>query len=153
MVNVRRPARGFTLVEIMVVLAVLAIVLGVAGPALSSMVATQQVTSAAYDLHATLNIARSEALTRNAPVTVTPVSGNWAQGWTMTDSGGVVLRRQAAYPRIALSGPTSVIYSADGRPNSTTTPFAVTSTSASTTSYRCVRLRLNGRSAIDQGTC
>ena len=146
-------ARGFTLVEVLVVLAIFAIVLGLAGPALSEMVANQQVRAAAYDLHAALNIARSEALTRNAAVTVAPVGGDWAQGWSLTEDGGTVIRRQNAYPRVALSGPTQVVFSAGGRPDSTATPFGVTSTGVSASGYRCVRLRLTGRSAIDKGAC
>ena len=146
-------ARGFTVVEILVVLAVIAIVFGLAGPGLSQMVASQQVRAAAYDLHAALNIARSEALTRNSSVTVAPVGGDWAQGWSLTEAGGNVLRRQNAYPRVSLSGPTRVVFSADGRPDSTATPFGITASGASAGSYRCVRLRLTGRAAIDKGTC
>ena len=152
MVSVRREA-GFTTVELLVVMGVLAIVLGLAGPALSGMVATQQVKSASYDLHATLNIARSEALTRNVAVTVEPSGGNWAHGWTITEAGGTVLRRQSPYPRVALTGPARIVYSGDGRPDTPATPFAVTGTDANSNRYRCVRLRLNGRSAIDRGTC
>jgi type IV fimbrial biogenesis protein FimT len=144
---------GFTLTELLVVVAVLSIFLALAGPALSSVVATQQVRNASYDLHASLSVARSEALTRNAPVTVEPNDGDWARGWTITVTGGTVLRRQAAYPRIALSGPPRVIYSGDGRPDSTATPFTLSATDASAEAYRCLRLRLNGRSAIDKGAC
>ncbi|HEX2826036.1 MAG TPA: GspH/FimT family protein [Burkholderiales bacterium] len=146
-------ARGFTVVEVLVVMAVFAIVAGLAGPALSEMVANQQVRAAAYDLHAALTIARSEALTRNSAVTVAPVGGDWARGWSLTEAGGTVLRRQNAYPRVSLSGPSQVIFSGDGRPDSTATPFGITSSGASATSYRCVRLRLAGRPAIDKGAC
>jgi hypothetical protein len=52
-----------------------------------------------------------------------------------------------------LSGPVRIIFSGDGRPDTTATPFAVSATDAAAQSYRCVRLRLNGRSAIDRGAC
>ena len=146
-------ATGFTLVELMVVLSVLSIFLGLAGAAFTGMVATQQVRSAAYDVHTTLSIARSDALTRNAAVTVEPVSGDWARGWTTTDSAGTVLRRQSAYARVTLSGPARIVFNADGRPNTTATPFAVSAADANAESHRCVRLRLNGRAAIDRGIC
>jgi type IV fimbrial biogenesis protein FimT len=153
MVTARHHATGFTLIELLVVLGVLSIFLAFAGPAFTSMVATQQVRAAAYDVHASLNIARSDALTRNAAVTVEPVGGNWAQGWTTTDSNGAVLRRQAAYARVTLSGPARIVFNADGRPDNTATPFAVSAGGANADSYRCVRLRLNGRAAIDRGVC
>jgi type IV fimbrial biogenesis protein FimT len=146
-------ARGFTVVEVLVVMAIFAIVLGLTGPALSQMAAGQQVRAAALDLHAALNIARSEALTRNATVTVAPAGGDWAQGWSLTEAGGTVIKRENAHPRVSLSGPSRVIFSADGRPDSTATPFGITASGASESSYRCVRLRLTGRSAIDKGAC
>jgi len=144
---------GFTMVELLVVIGVISIFLAFVGPAMSGMVATQQVRAASYDLHATLNIARSEALTRNASVTVEAIEGDWARGWSVTEAAGSVLRRQSAYPRVSLSGPARVIFSGDGRPDTSATPFAVTSADAVAGDYRCVRLRLNGRSAIDRGTC
>jgi type IV fimbrial biogenesis protein FimT len=149
----KRPQGGFTTIELLVVIGIMAIFFALAGPALSGVIATQQVRAASHDLHATLSIARSEALTRNAPVTVEPAGAGWAAGWTVTDAGGTVLRRQNAYPRIALTGPVRVIFSGDGRPDTTATPFNVTAPDASDSTYRCVRLRLNGRSAIDKGAC
>ena len=144
---------GFTTIELLVVVGILALMAAFAGPALSSMVATQQVRSASADLHSSLTIARSEALTRNASVTIAPADGDWARGWTVTEAGGTVLRRQPAYPRLALSGPVRVVFNGDGRPDTTATPFSVTTAGAHADTYRCVRLRLNGRSAIDKGSC
>ena len=152
-VHVRAAAAGFSTVELFVVLGILSILGALAGPGLSSMVATQQVRSASADLHASLNIARSEALTRNTSVTVAPTAGNWANGWTITEAAGTVLRRQAAYPRIALSGPARVIFNGDGRPDASAIRFSVSAADANSDASRCVRLRLNGRSAIDKGTC
>lgn len=148
-----RESAGFTTIELIVVVGILSVLAALIGPAMSSMVATQQVRSASYDLHATLNIARSEALTRNASVTVAPAEGDWGRGWTITATGGTVLRRQSPYPRINVSGPVRVVFNADGRPDTTATPFSVTSADANSSAYRCVRLRLNGRSAIDSGAC
>jgi len=147
------PVAGFTTIELLVVVGILSIMAAFAGPALSSMVASQQVRSASADLHSSLMIARSEALTRNGSVTVAPADGDWAHGWTVTEAGGTVLRRQPAYPRLTLSGPVRVIFNGDGRPDATATPFAVSATGAHAGNYRCVRLRLNGRSAIDKGAC
>jgi type IV fimbrial biogenesis protein FimT len=151
MVNVK--PRGFTTLEMLVVVGVLLILVGIGVPSLSGMVVMQQLKNAAFDLSSTLSLARSEALTRNAAVTIDPLEGNWARGWTVTDEGGRVIRRQSAYGRVALSGPARVIYSADGRPDSVLTPFAVTATEAATGDYRCVRLRVNGRFTVTRGAC
>lgn len=148
-----RGSAGFTIIEILVTVGVLAILLALTGPALSGMAASQQVKTASYDMYATLSLARSEALTRNTSVTVEAVEADWARGWTVTEAGGTVIRRQTAYPRVALSGPVRVIFNGDGRPDSIATPFAMSAADANTESYRCVRLRLNGRSSMSKGTC
>lgn len=137
----------------MVVLSIAAIFLGFGVPALSSMIAGQQVRSASADLHATLAIARSEALTRNSSVTVAPVAGGWAQGWTITAGDGTVLRRQDRYARLSLTGPAAVMFNGDGRPDAAATPFSISAADAPADAARCVRLRLSGRSAIDKGAC
>src|ERR1044072_8745355 len=110
-----RAHAGFTLIEMLVAMGVIAILIALAGPFLTNMGAAQQVRSASYDVYSTLAQARSEALTRNTLVTVAPISGNWAQGWTVTQADGTVLRRQSAYPRIALTGPAQIVYSGEGR--------------------------------------
>jgi type IV fimbrial biogenesis protein FimT len=145
--------RGFTIVEMIVAIGVLCIVIALAGPAMSGMITTQQVRSASQDVYASLTIARSEALTRNTSVTVEPLLGDWAKGWTVTDAGGTVLRRQDAYPRITLSGPARVVFNGDGRPDSIATPFSFAASNLDTPNHRCVRLRLNGRSSISSGGC
>lgn len=146
-------AAGFTVLETLVVLAVLATLVGLAGPALSGMIVTQQLKNASFDLASSLTLARSEALTRNVSVTIDPVAGEWARGWTVTAAGGTVLRRQAEYARIALSGPVRVVYNGDGRPDSVATAFAVTSSDTAVDHYRCVTLRVNGRFNVARGAC
>jgi type IV fimbrial biogenesis protein FimT len=148
-----RASAGFTMVEILVVIAVLAITMALAGPALSNLAASQQVRTASYDIYSTLTQARSEALTRNTTVTVTPNDGDWARGWTVTEAGGTVLRRQNAYSRLSLSGPVRLVFNGEGRPDSTAVPFALSASDANAETYRCVRLRLNGRSSMSKGAC
>jgi type IV fimbrial biogenesis protein FimT len=150
---VMHASRGFTVVEMVVAMAILAIIVGLAAPSLSSVIVAQQVKAASQDVYASLSVARSEALTRNTNVTVAPVSGDWSKGWTITDAGGTVLRRQDPYPRIALTGPAQVIFNGDGRPDSTATPFSASAYGVDSSGYRCVRLRLNGRSSIASGAC
>jgi len=157
MVNAMLPAspsaRGFTLVEAVIVMALIAIVVGLAAPGLSNLAVTQQLKNASFDLASSLSVARSEALTRNVEVTVAPSSDDWAHGWTIRDAGGTVLREQPAYGLIAVSGPLRVTFTGDGRPSASAAPFAVTASAADVKYYRCVRLRLNGRPYVAQGAC
>lgn len=79
-----RPAsgRGFTLIEMLTVLTVAAILLGIGVPGLRSLLASQQVASAAHGLLAAINLTRSEAIRRGTRVDLVPADGNdWGSGW------------------------------------------------------------------------
>jgi type IV fimbrial biogenesis protein FimT len=87
--------RGFTLIEAIIVMSIVAILAGVSTSSFVWLNQTTQIRAAAFDLVADLDYARSEAVKRNDDVMVTPV-GTWTNGWTVTDAGGTVLRRRAA---------------------------------------------------------
>ncbi len=100
----RRVAPGFTLVELLVTVAVLAVVLTLGLPALQRTLERNRVTSDANRLVSALHLARSEAVKRGEPVLVCSSSdgqacgGGWAQGWIVVrvDAAGApveVLRR------------------------------------------------------------
>lgn len=72
---------GFTLVEQLACLAVLGVLSAIALPGLRQFMQAQQVTGATHALHASLLLARSEAVKRNRPVLVDNGDGDWASGW------------------------------------------------------------------------
>ncbi len=92
--SLERLQRGFTLMELMVVLAIVAIALSLAVPSLRDFMRNSRLTSASNDLLAALNLARSEAVKRQIampggvavcatsnPDAIPPVcSGSWAAG-------------------------------------------------------------------------
>lgn len=59
-------ARGFTLIELMVTLAVAAIVISMAVPSFQSVINGNKLTAAANEMIASLQLARMEAIRRNA---------------------------------------------------------------------------------------
>lgn len=79
-----RSNRGFTLVELMVVVVVLALLASIAAPSYRSFVTTTRVKSAANDIWSALTMTRSEAIKRNNLVTITPNGPTWQSGWTVT---------------------------------------------------------------------
>lgn len=64
--------RGFTLIELMVAIAILAILLGLAAPDLRSFIINIRLTAQINELVADITLARNEAATRGAPVTMCP---------------------------------------------------------------------------------
>jgi type IV fimbrial biogenesis protein FimT len=75
---------GFTLVELMVTLAVAGIVVSLATPSFNEMIANSRLTSAANELVGALSYARSEAVKRGVNVVMLSRSGTdgvWESGW------------------------------------------------------------------------
>jgi len=85
---------GFTLMELMVTIAIAGILLGVAIPSFTSIISSNRLTTYANELVTALNLARSEAIKRGVRITLCKstngnscTAGNdWSQGWiTFTD--------------------------------------------------------------------
>lgn len=73
---------GYTLIELMTVLAILAIVLALAVPALAELIQRQKISAATADLLAAIRLTRAEALRRGQRVDLVPADGvEWASGW------------------------------------------------------------------------
>src|SRR5512133_2253989 len=96
-------SQGFTLVELLVTLAVAGILASLAMPSYREFVANQRIKTASFDLMSSLTLARSEAIKRAAQVTVAPAGGTWANGWSVTSPDGVVLLQQLALPGLTIA--------------------------------------------------
>ena len=95
--------RGFTLVELMVTVAIVAILMAVGAPQLRGFLQKQQVNADADSLSAAVHLARSEALKRSGRVSVCPLANantnppacvatattSWSQGWMVYIDYGV----------------------------------------------------------------
>ena len=75
---------GFTLLELIVVIAIASILLGIAIPSFTSIIRSTRLTTYTNTLVAALNFARSEAIKRGHQVTVKrkgSTTGHWENGW------------------------------------------------------------------------
>jgi prepilin-type N-terminal cleavage/methylation domain-containing protein len=84
-----RKDTGFSLIELITVMALLSILCTVAIPSLFAWLPKHRVGSAARDVKSTLEFARANAIRTNADVTV---SFDWANERLTVDSGGTTLR-------------------------------------------------------------
>lgn len=76
------PERGFTLVELMVALALIAILLSLAVPSLASFQRNSELRATASGFLAAVQSARTEAMKRGVDTYMQPMSNNnWANGW------------------------------------------------------------------------
>lgn len=116
-------ARGFTLVELMVTVAVIALLAVVAVPGMTALINNSRLNGQSEEMQTTLQLARSEALRRNARVTVCPSSNgttcaattSWSRvivhGMDNTASPAVddVIRDVSVSGNVQISGPAAGI--------------------------------------------
>ena len=84
---------GFTLIELMVTLAMLAILMTVAVPSFTTFQRNAELTSFSNSLLSGINAARGEAMKRGRNAMVVPKDGDWNKGWTVF----VDVNRNGAY--------------------------------------------------------
>lgn len=175
----QRPyMRGLTLIELLVTLAVLAIVAAAAMPAFDSVTMSNRLTTYGNEFIAAAQAARSEAIKRNANVVMCAssdgssclTSGGWQVGWVVfhdpdndgvLDSGETVIQTrpalQSGYLFKASSGALVARFDGTGALSNGPLTFKLCrSTPSVGSSDRQVDLSLTGRATLSKtstGTC
>jgi len=146
----KNHGKGFTLIEMVMAVAILGILVAVGVPSLRDISVNQRVKAATFDFYSSLILARGEAIKRNANVDITPAAGGWQDGWTVqVQAGATVLQRQGALSNMTLTGPAAAItYRRDGRLASGAATLTVDVAGGSNVTMRCIAIALDGRPNI-----
>ena len=87
-------SKGFTIIELMIAIAIAGIMAAVALPNFSAMLKNNCMTTNANRLVSSLQLARSEAIKRRTNVTITAGSATanneWGTGWTVADGADTI---------------------------------------------------------------
>jgi len=129
-------SKGFTLLELMVAIAILGLTMLFAAPSFIDLVSNNRISGATNDYLSALQLAKAESAARINPVTICKrnvagsacvAGGDWQQGWIVfsdlngnasVDGGdAILLIHEALDPRIifkTVGGTNSIVYSPSG---------------------------------------
>lgn len=154
--------KGFTLVELMITLAVLAIVLSLAAPSFSSMLRDNRASTLGSELQGALQFARSEAVKRrqsviicrsNAGGTGCANGDDWASGWLVRQSGGQVIKVWDSASGLAIVGPNAGLSFLGNGMASSASNFSVTPSGCSGEQKRLIAVSVTGASTLSKVAC
>ncbi|MDG1066024.1 MAG: GspH/FimT family pseudopilin [Luminiphilus sp.] len=151
---------GFTLVELLMGLAILSIVTTTVVPSFSQLIAEQRLRQVSNELRLSLALARSEAIKRNESVNVLPVANTWSEGWCVEPNaaGGCTSAPIGAYVvpkniRVSgASGATGIAFNSWGR-TASCPRFEIATSVANSTCSLCLYIEIDGRAVAAPGTC
>ena len=166
--------RGFTLIELIMAVAISAILLGVGIPSFQSFAQDSRVTSQTNEFVAAINTARSEAIKRSAPIGMCSssdaltcaASNSWTSGWIIfTDSSGAtgaidatdtLLRAYAALggnSTLSTAATNSIRYLPTGALGGTTVDFSLQTPDCVVDDNRQITVNRQGHARVQPQSC
>lgn len=150
-----RRERGFTLVELMTVIAIVAVLAATAAPSFRQLIATQRIRGAASALTESLWVARAEALKRNADVGF--LFAGAASEWNVPDpaGGNTPLLTQSAFPTVSsvMQRGGNVLFNFNAYGRLSTGSGWIQFGDDPSGIYRCLVVATTGRATATNGKC
>jgi len=157
-----RSSAGFTLVELVVTVALLGVLLTIGVPAFRDLTLNQGVKTAAFDVFSALEYARSEAIKRPGETVTLKAGatsdGAWSTGWRLLNGAGTVLRSWTVSSNITVTDTnttplTQVRFFRDGHADGAPKLEVKSATTIAGVDARCIKLDLIGRATSKLGGC
>lgn len=169
-------SKGFTLLELVIVIAILGITTAFAAPGLSTMIKNNRISGAANDFVAALQFAKAEAAAQLDTVTICKKNiaatgcangGDWQQGWIVfVDTNGdagvnagetILLNHEVLDANISFGGTAGVTDAVTYRPAGTTSITQVETLimcddRGFDSNTRGILITITGRGSVMKGT-
>lgn len=165
---------GFTLVELLIAIAIGAILLTIAIPGYQAFIQNNKIASATNKLSASINLARMEAVKRGVKVSVCPSANSsfsacgdntqWSQGWIVyvdsdnnnaieTESDLVKIAQPISNDATINSSSAIISYDGTGFLMAGTTSFSLTANGCTGNNARTINLAASGRVSVNEAAC
>lgn len=160
---------GFTLIELMVTIALLSILLTLGVPSFNSLIRNMNLTTQANQFVASVQLARSEAVRRNCYVLLSAQAGNlalhWEGGWQVWSDNngngsldtGELIRQFGSLESNALTSDTAQLrFTSNGFLDGRTPQghlFSLTPSSCAGVSGRSISVNGTGHPSVEEVTC
>jgi type IV fimbrial biogenesis protein FimT len=166
----KTQAEGFTLIELVVTIAVMAIMAAIAFPSFSDTLRSNYVSTASNEILGSLALARSEAIRSNAngaictSINGTSCGGDWNSGWLVwinnngddsvdIASGERVLRFTQAKAKAEIGG-TATTINFDSRGRTTTGAQDISLKPKGYNDHlRCIHVSPTGQASVEKEAC